>query len=361
MEWLHREILENKISDILWFLGILGIGLLFKRLLSSLFSKILYRFMRHEKVSLHTCVQMLRKPVEMLIVLIIIGLAFWQLHFPTAWQLVSHELFGLRMVVAKIFQCLIIIAIAWILIRLTKFVSLIFQERAALTESKLDDQFVPFFKDLVIVGLCVLTFFVMLGIVFKIDVVALVTGLGIGGLAIALAARETLENLFASFTLFLDLPFVVGDTIQLDKVSGDVEKIGFRSTRLRTGDGSLVTIPNRLLTAQALENLTQRQFRRARYYVKLRLDTPAQTVENIVKAIQALVINHELTFKADTGATRFDGFGDNSMDILVSYNVATNNIVTLNTVREEINYKIVAIVENNGAKFASNTVRIINE
>jgi hypothetical protein len=73
-----------------------------------------------------------------------------------------------------------------------------------------------------------------------VDVVALITGLGLGGLALALAARETLENLFASFTIFLDLPFVVGDSIQVGTISGDIEKIGFRSTRLRGVDGNLI-------------------------------------------------------------------------------------------------------------------------
>lgn len=352
MEFLESEILENKVNDILWFIGILVVGLLLKRLLSVSLSKVLYRFIKHDKVSIHTCVDMLRKPVELFIVLLMVYIAFLYLHFPVSWNLASRETFGLKMILMKCFQCFLIFSISWIVIRLVKFIALIFQERAALTETKLDDQFVPFFKDLAIVMVAILTFFAMLGIVFRIDVVALVTGLGIGGLAIALAAKETLENLFASLMLFMDLPFVVGDNIQLDKVSGDVEKIGFRSTRLKTVDGSVVTVPNRLLTAQALENMSTRQFRRAKYLIKLQQDTPVSTIQNIVNQIQEEVLAHEHIYKPDPGVTRFEGVNDSSLDIQVAYNVESNNVAILNKTREEINYKIVNIVQNNGAKFA---------
>lgn len=355
MEFLENEILENKVNDILWFVGIILIGLFLKRLISVSFSKILYRFIKHDKVSFHTCVEMLRKPVELFIITLIIYFAFLYLHFPLSWNV--NATFGLKVVLLKTFQCILIFSISWILVRLVKFVTLIFQERAALTESKLDDQFVPFFKDLGVVLVYLLSFFAMLGIVFKIDVVALVTGLGIGGLAIALAAKETLENLFASLMLFMDLPFVVGDNIQLDKVSGDVEKIGFRSTRLKTVDGSLITVPNRLLTAQALENMSTRQFRRAKYLIKLQQDTPVSTIQNIVAQIQEAVLAHEQIYKPDPGVTRFEGVSDSSLDIQVAYNVESNNVVVLNKTREEINYMIVNIVQNNGAKFADLTIR----
>lgn len=352
MQYLESEFLENKVADLIWLTGILIFGLLFRRFLADYFSKILYRFIRHDSIPIRTFVEMLRKPLRLLITLIFTYLASSFIHFPASWHLPSQEVFGLKMVLIRAFQGLCIFAIAWILVRITKFIALIFQERATLTSSKLDDQFIPFFRDLVVVGISILTIFFLLGVVFKVDVVALVTGLGIGGLAIALAARETLENLFASFTLFLDLPFVVGDNIQLDKVSGDVENIGFRSTRIRTGDGSLISIPNRLLTAQALENQTKRKFMRAKYTVKLESNTSIDILEKIVTEINQVVHNHELNYKTDPGVTRFGGFGENSLDILVSYNITTNDSKIFNQVKEQINYQIMAIIKTNETKFA---------
>jgi MscS family membrane protein len=352
MQYLESEFLENKVTDILWLLGILAFGLLFRRFLAEYFSKIIYRFIRHDSVPIRTFIEMLGQPVRLFITLIVIYLASTFIHFPASWNLPSQENFGLKMFLIRGFQGIFIFAVAWILVRITKFIALIFQERATLTSSKLDDQFIPFFKDLVVVIISILTIFVLLGIVFKVDVVALVTGLGIGGLAIALAARETLENLFASFTIFLDLPFVVGDNIQLDKVSGDVENIGFRSTRIRTGDGSLITVPNRLLTAQALENQTKRKFMRAKYTVKLQSDTSIDIIEKVVREINQAVHNQEFSYKPDPGITRFGGFGENSLDILVSYNIATNDGALFNKIKEQINYQIMSIIKTNETKFA---------
>ena len=352
MQYLESEFLENKVTDILWLVGILVFGLLFRRLLADNFSKILYRFIRHDSIPIRTFVAMLGQPVRLLITLIFIYIASSFIHFPTSWHLQSKEAFGFKMMLIKGFEGIFIFSIAWTLVRITKFIALIFKERATLTPSKLDDQFIPFFRDLVVVGISILTIFFILGIVFQVDVVALVTGLGIGGLAIALAARETLENLFASFTLFLDLPFMVGDNIQLDKVSGDVENIGFRSTRIRTGDGSMISIPNRLLTAQALENLTQRQFRRAKYTVKLAPDTSVESLHRIVNEINQLVHSQELIYQTDPSITRFGGFGENSLDILVSYNIATHDGNIFNKIKEEINYQIMEIIKKNETKFA---------
>lgn len=352
MQYLESEFLENKVTDILWLVGILVFGILFRRFLADNFSKILYRFIRHDSIPIRTFVTMLGQPVRLVITLIFIYIASSFIHFPVAWHLESQEVFGFKMMLMKGFEGIFIFSIAWILVRITKFIALIFKERATLTPSKLDDQFIPFFRDLVVVGISILTIFFILGIVFRVDVVALVTGLGIGGLAIALAARDTLENLFASFTLFLDLPFMIGDNIQLDKVSGDVEYIGFRSTRIRTGDGSMISIPNRLLTAQALENLTQRQFRRAKYTVKLASDTSGQTLHKIVNEINQLVYSQELIYKPDPGTTRFGGFGENSLDILVSYNIATHDGNIFNKIKEEVNYQIMEIIKKNEIKFA---------
>ena len=352
MQYLETEFLENKVVDILWLLGIILLGLLFRRFLADYFSKIIYRFIRHDNVPIRTFIEMIGQPTRLLITLIFIYLASTFIHFPVSWHLTSQEFFGLKMLLIRGYEGIFIFAVAWILIRITKFIALIFQERATLTSSKLDDQFIPFFKDLVVVIISILTIFILLGIVFKVDVVALVTGLGIGGLAIALAARETLENLFASFTIFLDLPFVVGDNIQLDKVSGDVENIGFRSTRIRTGDGSLITVPNRLLTAQALENQTKRKFMRAKYTVKLQLDTSIDILEKIIREINQVIHNQELSYKPDPGITRFGGFGENSLDVLVSYNIATSDGALFNKIKEQINYQIMSIIKTNETKFA---------
>jgi MscS family membrane protein len=225
----------------------------------------------------------------------------------------------------------------------------------------MDDQLVSFFRDLSIVLVFVFAFLTVLGSVFGVNVGTFVAGLGIGGLAIALAARETLENLFASFTLFLDLPFVVGDKIQLDKVLGKVEKIGFRSTRVRTDEGSLINVPNRLITAQSLENQTSRVFSGVEFTLKLQTDVSVEIIQEIVADIQQYVENHNMIYKPDTGETHFYGFGDNSLDVVVNYHIATNSSHVVKAVREEINLKIMHIIEQSKANYTVPVRKIIKE
>ncbi|MFD1816809.1 MscS family membrane protein [Pseudarcicella hirudinis] len=356
-DFLSREFLENPLRNYLWFSAILVTGLLLKRVLSVLLSRFLFRFINSDQVAVSECIALLRKPVEFLITLLIIYLAFHYLVFPPSWQFATIDEFGIRLILARTFQCILIGAISWIIIRVIKFFALIFLRKAELTESKLDDQFVPFFRDLAIVFVVVATGFVMLGRVFNIDVVALITGLGIGGLAIALAAKETLENLFASFTIFLDLPFTVGDGVQIDKISGEIEKIGFRSTRIRTLEGSLVTIPNRLLTSQALDNLSKRDYRRARYLLKLRLDTPVDSLKKVIADIQQIIDADELTNQKQ-GGVRFEGFSENSVDVLVIYYIQTQDYWKSQQIKENINFEIMKILEKNEVQFASPLIAV---
>ena len=194
--------------------------------------------------------------------------------------------------------------------------------------------------------------FVMLGRVFQVDVVALITGLGLGGLALALAARETLENLFASFTIFLDLPFVVGDSIQVGGISGDIEKIGFRSTRLRGADGNLIMIPNRLLTSQSLENMSERDYRRAKFNLTCDLKTKPSQIEKAIAAIEALILQDALC-KKKAPKIVFEGFGTYSLDISVTMFVSSKDFSKFQLVKQEINLGILKILEQEGIELAS--------
>ncbi|MCY7353075.1 MAG: mechanosensitive ion channel family protein [Cytophagaceae bacterium] len=351
--FLNRYLTGNSVADVLWFAGILLAGFLLKRLVSIVLSRGLFRLVqnRSEHIPVTQFIALLRRPLEFLLLLIVTYLAFDRLSIPAQWNFRSADHFGFRLVVGKLYELLAIIAGAWLMIRLVRFIALIFEKRAGRSESKLDDQLVPFFKDLGIVFVFVTACLVVLGQVFRIDVAALVAGLGIGGLAIALAARETLENLFASFTIFLDHPFVVGDNVQIGTTNGDIEKVGFRSTRIRTADGSLITMPNRLMITQALENQSQRNYRRARYFVKLTLDTPADRLRQIVEDIHQLLTTHERTRDKEPFVW-FDSFGDSSLDILVIYFVHTSDWQLFNQVKEEINYRILDAVERHQAALA---------
>ena len=349
---LRIDLWGNSLANYVWFFSILLVAFLLKDVFARIIYQTLFYFSNNGGVTLADSRKQLRKPLSFFFFLLAVYFAFHRLVFPPELNFTTIDNFGLRLILARTFQCFLIGSVSWILIRVVKYFALIFKHKATLSESKIDDQLVPFFKDLGIVAVIITTGFVMLGRVFNIDVVALITGLGIGGLAIALAARETLENLFASFTIFLDMPFTVGDAVQVDKISGEIEKIGFRSTRIRTVEGSLVTIPNRLMTSQALDNLTKRDYRRVRYILKINLNTPVDKLKGVINEIQKVVDEQETTNQKQSGI-RLEGFSENAIEVLVIYYIQTQDYWEALKIKEQINFRIMRILEENDVHFAS--------
>jgi MscS family membrane protein len=351
--WLFQSYWGNTLADYCWAMGVVLLGFALNKVLSTALSRLVFRLVRKESegVPWVEFVRLLRPPLEFLTSLLILFVASESLEVPQEWGWGPSHKFGARMLFHKLFGTLVLVGITWLGIRFIKFVGLVFKEKAHRTESKLDDQLVPFFRDLIILLFVIGMVFIALGRVFSVDVLTLVTSLGIGGLAIALAARETLENLFASFALMLDRPFTVGDAINVGGMEGIIQNVGFRSTRLRTFDGSLITVPNRLLTSQSLENLSERRLRRARFLLRLSYFTPVEQLKTVVSDIQRLIDEHPET-RQEPGVIRFDAFGESSLDVLVVFYVETASAFEFNRVKEEVNLKIIEIVESRGVRFA---------
>ena len=344
--------LENSAIDLILFASVLLVGFAFKRIISNSFSKIVLRFFPDSSITIEDCIQQLRKPFELLIFWIFLYFATQNLRVPNAWHWVSIENFGIRFLIAKSFESAVILTITWVIIRLVKVGILVAQVKWQGIEQKSKQHFIPFLNDLSLVFIIAGAGFVLLGRVFEVDVVALITGLGLGGLALALAARETLENLFASFTIFLDLPFVVGDSIQVGVITGDIEKIGFRSTRLRGNDGNLIVIPNRLLTSQSLENLTERDYRRAKFNITCDLKTTPAQINATIESITAGILKENLCKKKEPKVV-FEGFGAYSLDISVMFYVETKDLSVFQQTKQRINMRILEILEQEKITLAS--------
>lgn len=345
--------LENTLEDYCWFAGIIITGLLFQRLLSRLLTLFVYKFLQKYTtgVGYERLLALLKRPMGVFVMLIVLYLAFHHLDFPEEWHCGSIEKFGLRMVFYRTFQVLIVGSLTWILLRVVDFFGVVFMHRALQTETKTDDQLVPFVKETVKVVICIFSIFFILGAIFELNVASLVAGLGIGGLAIALAAKESLENLLGSFTIFLDKPFVIGDQIKVGNVEGKVENIGFRSTRIRTAEKSFVTVPNKKLIDNELDNFSLRSQKRVTFTVGLVYETKPEQLKNIVAEIFNAIENHSHITVGET-RVRMYGFDLNSVNIMVLYFIDSIDYDIYLNVREEINYKIIEIVEKNGSSFA---------
>ena len=253
---LKTEYLENSAQNYLIFVAAIIIGLLFKGLISRYLSHSLYKVIgkKEKKVGVEKFDKLLTRPIGFFIMLTILYFGASYLEFPTSWGLADANEFGIKMLLSKGFSLIYIYSIFRISLRLIDYIGLILLKRAEETENKMDDQLIPFIIEIAKIITYIFVLIVVLGNVFNVNVTALATGLGIGGLALAMASKESLENLLGSFTIFFDRPFTVGDTVSVGSVTGTIEKVGFRSTRIRTFDKSLVTVPNKKMIDAELDN-----------------------------------------------------------------------------------------------------------
>ena len=351
-QFLQTEFLGNTLQDYCWFLGAILLGLLFKKLFSRYLSRLLYKVIgkKDSEIGVEKFNELLTKPIGLFIMLSIIYLGASHIQYPPSWNLGNVEEFGLKMMVSKVYALIYVISIFWILLKVIDYVGLILFARAEKTENKMDDQLIPFIIEIAKILTYIFALFIIMGNVFEVNITALATGLGIGGIALAMASKESLENLLGSFTIFFDRPFTVGDTVTVGSVTGKVEKVGFRSTRIRTYDKSIVTVPNKKMIDAELDNLGMRPVRRVKFNLGLTYDTSVEQIKSIVNDIQEMINNHAKTDQE--GKVRFQEFGSSSLDILVIYYVNSPKWDDLIDVREDINFKIMEIVKKHNSDFA---------
>ena len=178
-----------------------------------------------------------------------------------------------------------------------------------------------------------------------------VAGLGVGGLAIALAAQSTIENLIGGFSLFADKPVRVGDHCRCGTDEGTVEAIGLRSTRIRSADRTLTTIPNAELAKQAIENFTERDRILIQSVVGVRYETTSEQLRFLLAKIRELLVSHP-RIHADTARARLVGFGNSSLDIEVFAYALTRDRVEFLAIREDVLLRVMDLVEQSGSALA---------
>lgn len=188
--------------------------------------------------------------------------------------------------------------------------------------------------------------------VWGINVTALVASLGLGGLAFALAAKDTASNMFGSFALLADKSIRIGEWIKVGGVEGTVEDIGMRTTKIRSFEKSLITVPNQIVSNSPIENFSRRGVRRIKMQIGLTYDTSRDQMIAIVKEIREMLHTHEKISQKETLLVNFESFGDSSLNIFIYAFTNTSNWERYLNIREDIHLKIMKIVEDNGSGFA---------
>ncbi len=226
----------------------------------------------------------------------------------------------------------------------------VLKRRADLTESRLDDQLVPITNTALKVATLVIGMLFILGNL-GVNVTSLVAGLGLGGLAVALAAQDTFKNLLGGVTIFADRPFQVGDWVLVGDIEGTVEYVGFRSSRVRTFYNSVVTVPNARIVDTHVDNMGLRQWRRYRTSLGLAYHTTPDQVQAFVEGIRA-VIRANPDMRKDYYIVEFTEFGPSSLDILVYCFIDAPDWNAELRTRHVLNLDIMRLAEELGVEFA---------
>lgn len=246
-----------------------------------------------------------------LVLMCMIGIVSWgltELQLPISVSHLLHR--GLRLAL-------------WLtlLVGISRFINLgahVANAWASKTESKLDDQLIPLVRQAAQTALIIIGG-LYLADAIGLDVWKLAAGVGIGGLAFALAAQDTVANLFGSVNIFVDRPFQIGDWVQVGSVEGVVEEVGFRSTRVRTFYNSVVTIPNSQITNANVDNFGLRNRRRCKLVLGLTYDTSPDLLQAYVEGVRAILAAHPDVEK--TYEVHVYNLGDSAIEILVYYHL----------------------------------------
>jgi len=248
-----------------------------------------------------------------------------------------------------VLQILIAFSVVLAVSRTVGIIANIAEARAADTESRLDDQVIPLLRQATqVVVWCVGVLFILQN--QGIDVAGLLAGLGIGGLAFALAAKDTLANLFGSLNIFVDKPFQIGDAVQIGSVEGAIEEVGFRSTRVRTFYNSLVTIPNSSITNANVDNLGARPRRRVKVTLGVTYDTPPDKLDAFVQGIRKILDEHPAV--APGFEVHFYNFGASALEVLCYYHLVVNTWTAELNGRSETFFAFMRLAEDLGIGFA---------
>jgi MscS family membrane protein len=253
-------------------------------------------------------------------------------------------------VVDHLFFLFILTYFTWLLSRMLDFVFMVLIQKSTDKGDRERQQIQPLIRDVLKMIAWIIGVLSVLGVVFHVNVGALIAGLGVGGIAIAFAAKETLENLLASFMVLLDKPFTIGDWIKIGGVEGNVEKIGFRSTRIRTFDKSIVAIPNRKMIDDNLENFSERGMRRVVLSVGAIYGLSRATLELMMNEIKTDISKVDGT--TGNPNVQLDSFGDSSVNIQIVYFVTVGAAVDFGKVKQQVLFNIYESMYRHAAGFA---------
>ena len=350
--FLDKVFFDNTVRSYLIVAGSLLLIFLFKRLLSRYLAGVLFVIVRRivRGVDKASFIKLVVSPLEVFLLVLLSLIVFNKLTFPQDLNVDIYK-FNVREFVDAISVIVLIIVFIWLLLRIMDFIAMILHHRADQTADAADNQLIVFFKDFFKVVLVIFGILLILKFAFHYNISNLLTGLSIATAAIALATRESLENLIASFIIFFDRPFTMGDQVKVHDITGTVERIGLRSTRIRTDQKTYVTVPNKQMVDSILDNLSLRTQRRAFVQLKLHAETPHDAVNQFVLRVKNYLIQRK--DKIESHTVFLADIVENAFIINVEFFAAPIPIADFNELRQQVNLSLINLMGEMNIRLAT--------
>jgi MscS family membrane protein len=355
-DFWNQQILDNPLRKF-FFVGIaIILGLLFKRIFSKFVAGQLFRAASAlgKGIDKNAFVKLLLDPLEIFLIAFITIAGIDKLRFPSVFEFDIFEI-PFKSVVHGIAKTILIVLFIWLLLRIIDFISLVVKEKARLSGGIKDHQMVVFFRDFLKVIIGIIGALMVLGMGFGFEVSKVWTGLGLAGAAIALSLRESIENLIASFIIFFDKPFMAGDTVKVNNITGAVEKIGLRSTRIRTDQKTYVTVPNKQMVDSIVDNLTLRTYRKAELRLQLDSSTAATTIGGFIEDSRKLLLDKPFIIDATVFLTDISG---TSFQVNIDYFTTPIPLAEFNEIKQQLNLEILNLMERRQLVVAGSGMKI---
>lgn len=330
LTFLSTTIYDNTIGAYLWAILIILVSFVVARTIYRIFKDLLRRVSKKTDSKVDDIlVDSIEEPLTLLVCIAGVWVAAGTLVFPA----------NIGALIQQLLMAAITVDVAWFITRfIADLVNAYVKPMAQKKDSLLDPQMVPYLNRAIAIVIWAIA---LVSIIdnFGYDVTAVVAGLGVGGLAIALAARPTLENIIGGLIIFTDRPFKLGDRVRIGSVNGHVVDVGLRTTRIRTFDNTIISIPNNDVVNAEIENIVLPDVRlRVKMVIGLTYDTSHEDLERAMELAKEIITKMEGVSERDEVLVHFESFGDFSLNIAIRYKVAAfnNKLSTVDRVNREI-------------------------
>ena len=355
---LNQLYFDNTVREYLISLCIILFVVLLNRLISKYVAGLIFLLVKRvwRNVDRKSFIDLVVHPLGVFVVVFVSIVTLHRLRFPGVWNV---DIYGnsLKDIFHVIGNMALIISFIWLLLRSIDFIATILERKANLTAEFRDNQLIVFFRDFFKVIIGIAGILMILHFSFNLDVGIFLTGLGIVGAAVALSLKESLENLIASFVIFFDRPFTAGDVVKVQGITGTVEKIGLRSTRIRTEQKTYITVPNKQMVDSILDNVSLRTQHKGELRLEIDLNTSSLKIQELLAGIKNIfkkkeIENSTVLMNAITG----DAFMVNG-----DYFTAHLTDKEFNAVKESVNIAVLQLLESLEIEIAgaNKDVRII--